>query len=365
MPRGFRQGSVPGLISAGSVFLIALLFASSGEAAEAQRPSIQFTLAASPPTAVKVSAVLRDSFARRSWVLELRTVPSIDPHAIAARGFHQPQSSAWLDLVGPRKALYLVDENQGLVYTRELDVHESPDAVELELVTFVVESSIEAMQAGDIRGVPRAEFERQLAALDAAKPPSADAAASPPKPPARTKETIASPAQRGARLALAGGYHGELIGDLVFGHGLFVAARWQPLRLGLEASLRTQWPVHVTDADLDVRLWSSDLRLRAALPVPIGQHVVLQLGLGGGWEVTRVVPADGGGVAPFWASAPLLSGFAAVERSWGRFFVSMRLDLDVELIRVRYRTRRAGGTSTDWRPHLLRPSAAALVGVRF
>lgn len=358
MRRGSRHRSILAIASAAWALLTVVVLGSRAAAATVQPKNIQLTLAALPSSAGKVEAALRDSFARRSWVLELRTVASIDPHAIAAPHAGEPKSSLWLDLVAPRKALYLVDETQGLVYTRDLDVHDNPDTVELELITFVVESSIDAMRAGDIHGVPRAEFERQLA------PPAPRSASARPNPvaPARTRSQTAAP---GEQLALAGGYNAELVRDGTLGQGLFLVARWQPLRIGLDGSLRTQWPVHVTAADLDMRLWSSNVRLHAALPVDLGPRVLLWLGLGGGWEFTRVIPGGARGVAPFWASAPLLSGFAAVERSWGRFFVSMRLDLDVDLIQVRYRTTRAGITSTDWRPNRLRPSAAALVGFRY
>jgi hypothetical protein len=306
-----------------------------------------------------MEAALRDSFARRSWLLDLRTVATIDAHAIAAPHPGQPKSSVWLDLVAPRKALYLVDETQGLVYTRPLDVHDDPDAVELELITFGVESSIDAMQAGDIQGVPKAEFERQLGPVE---PLPARAPSQRDTPALRSSQAIATPAMR---WAFAGGYHAELVRNDAIAHGLFATTRWQPARLALDGSLRIQWPMHVTAGDLDMQLWSSSVRVHAALPIPVDDRVLLLLGVGGGWQITHVVPGGAGAVAPFWASAPLLSSFVAVERSWRRVFLSVRFDLDFDLIQVRYRTRRGGVSSTDWRPHSLRPAAAALVGFRY
>jgi len=88
---------------------------------------------------------------------------------------------------------------------------------------------------------------------------------------------------REAWLALAGGYHAQLVGDGAVGHGLLVSGRWRPSRWGLDASLRTQWPVQVTAGDLDTSLWASSLRLHAALGVPLHHRVLLVLGLGGGW----------------------------------------------------------------------------------
>ncbi|HKO46652.1 MAG TPA: hypothetical protein VJV79_02965 [Polyangiaceae bacterium] len=365
MPRGFRHPSILSFVNAGPAFLISLLLAASGAADDVQHQSIPLTLAAPPSSAGKVEAMIRDSFARHSWALDLRTVPTIDPHAIVTPNTGQSQSSVWLNLVGPSKALYLVEQSHGLVYTRELDVHESPDAVELELITFVVESSIEAMQAGAIQGVPRAEFERRLDAREAVRPPSSNPPTKPATPPAAQSQPSVTLGPRVAQLTFAGGYYAELIGDSAVAHGPFVGGHWQLLGIGLDGSLRTQWPVHVTTADIDMKLWSSNLRLHATLPVRIDERMLLRLGLGGGWEITQVSPASAAGVAPFWASAPLLSGFAAGERSWGRFFVSMRFDLDFDLIEVRYRTTRAGLTSTEWRPYRLRPSAAALVGFRY
>ena len=115
----------------------------------------------------KFVAVLRGSLDRQDVDLVAVSADRIDPLDIARcpldRSPTGPVAHLWLDLTASQPTMYLLDVRSGLVYVRPLAVHADPDAVELELIRFVVDSSVEAILKGRALGVSRDEFERSLA----------------------------------------------------------------------------------------------------------------------------------------------------------------------------------------------------------
>jgi len=114
-----------------------------------QRQHIDAVLAGDPAAIEKVVTVLRGSLDRQGLELVAVSAARIDPLDVARRPLDRsptgPVAHLWLDLTASQPALYLLDVRSGLVYLRSLAVHPDPDAVELELIRLVVDSSVEAI----------------------------------------------------------------------------------------------------------------------------------------------------------------------------------------------------------------------------
>ena len=337
----------------------------------AEREHVNAVLAGDPVAIEKVLGALRGSLDRQGVDLVAVSAERIDPLEVARspvdRSAAGPVAYLWLDLMASQPTMYLLDVRSGLVYARPLAVRADPDAVEIELIRLVVDSSVEAILKGRALGVSREEFERSLATPAPPAPlAAAPALPAPPAPPTVESPQPAEPAADSRpRWAIAAGYSGTMLSTDSIAHGpeLYGERRWPRLRLGV--ILRQQLPLTVARSDVDMRLLSSGIHFVAAFPAAITSHLSASFGLGAGVDATRVNPGGNGARPAFWATDPLVTAMAALERAFGAAIVSAGIGVDADLLDTRYLVTHSSGTGVVWTPWRWRPFAAMRLGLAF
>ncbi len=92
-------------------------------------------------------------------------------------------------------------------------------------------------------------------------------------------------------------------------------------------------------------------------------------GLGAGLDFTRVAPAvlapDLQPAAAFWALAPSLTPFAAIDRLFGKVSIAVAAGAEIHLLDERYTVRTGTETHEVFVPGRVRPEVELLVGVAF
>ena len=359
--------TAPGLARPERVVLLLLLAGAvalpRARAAEG-REHISTVLAGDPAAIEKVFAVIRGSLDRQGLDIVAVSVARIDPLDVARlpldRSPAGPVAHLWLDLAARQPTIYLLDVRNGLVYARPLPIHADPDAVELELIRLVVDSSVDAILKGRALGVSRDEFERSLAPAPAPVPapaPTPEPAAAPLPTPAPTRPR--------PRWAIAAGYSGTMLSTDSVAHGPELGADllWPRFRLGMIVSQRFQQTV--TRSDTGMHLLSSGIRIVAAFPTAITSRLSASLGLGAGVDATHVEPTGVGAQPAFWATDPLVLAMATIERAFSASVVSLRVGIDVDLLATRYLVARSNATSVLWTPWRWRPFALMQLGFAF
>ena len=340
----------------------------AGEAEERER--INAVLAGDPAAVEKVVAVLRASLDRQGLDLVGVSAARIDPIDVARfpldRSPTGPVAHLWLDLTATQPTLYLLDVQSGLVYARPLPIHPDPDAVELELIRLVVDSSVEAILRGRALGVSRDEFERSLAPPPVPEPPPTPTPTpTPARPPAPEPEPAPAATSRRGNWGIAAGYFATMLSTASVAHGPELGAerRWPGLRLGL--TLSQEFLQTVTSADVGMHLLSSGIRVSVAFPKAITSHLAASLGLGAGVDATHVTPNGTGAQPSFWVTDPLVVAMATVEHAYGELVVSVRVGVDVDLIAPQYLVAGSDGPRVLWTPSRWRPFAALRLGLLF
>jgi hypothetical protein len=334
-----------------ALLVTALALPSTATAQE--QPGIKALLACDPSVAERILPVLRGSLGRLGLDLAATVVPQLDPLQLV-RAPRDPSPTGpvvqlWLDLVAKQPTMYLVDARTGLVYIRPVAVHADPDAVEIELIRFVVESSVEAMLKGSALGITRDEFERSLS-------PSEVPVAAPPPPAAPMKQK---------QWAAAVGYSGTMLASNVLAQGPELGVELRRHRFRLSIALLQRLPLTVAQAGVDTRLISSGVRIHASLPVALGAHTSASIGMGVGLDATYVTPAGIGATSAFWVTDPLVLALTTIERSLGRVILSAHLGVEWDTLAAQYSVVRPDGTIVLWTPLRFRPVAAILLGSSF
>jgi hypothetical protein len=326
-------------------------------------PRVEVIVAAAPAVSETLLSVLRDSLARRGLEVDATVVPRIDPvqlvRPLALSPPAAPLARVWLDLSSPRPTMYFVTEPSGLVYVRPLAVHPIPDAVELELIRFIVDGAVQAILEGQPLGVSPAEFVRSLA------PPVAPPPARPPSPSPTAGRTP-------PKWVVAGAYSGARLsaGVVVHGPGLTAELLWPRLRLGV--ALLQRFPstlrspeLSATGQEVTAVLVSSAVRLFAAVPARLTAHLSASIGIGAGLDVTHVAPAGTGATSAFWVSDPMVLGIATLQQFFGGLVAGLDAGVDLDLLAPRYAAIRRGQTVGVWTPQRWRPFAMARLGMVF
>jgi len=339
--------------------LFAALVISRFAYAERNR-TIELVVAGDSAAAGKVLTAVQASLARRGLEVISSIVPRIDPpllirDALArapAAGPESPLAYLWLDLDAPRPGMYLLATQDALVYVRALDVSARPDTVEIELIRFVVDESVQAILKGHALGVNRKEFEKSLIVP----------AVQPLPPPQALASAVST---RGPRWSIAGGYTASALSMSRVAQGPELSAdlRWTRLRLG--ASFSQRLPLTVSGPDARARLLSSSFRVFATAVMTIRPRLLGAVAAGGGIDVTHVAPEAIGATAPFWVSDALLRGIASLQRTFGGVAVSAGLGAELDLVEARYEIIRAGQATVFWRPWRWRPVATLCVSFAY
>lgn len=359
-----------------------------------EQDRISAVLAGDPEVVEKIVTVLRGSLDRQGLNLVAVRAAQIDPLDVARfpldRAPGGPVANLWLDLASDHPAMYLLDARSGLVYVRQMAVRADPDAVEIELIRLVVDSSVESILKGRVLGVSRDEFERSLTPSPGTTPPTPPppTRASPPPPtptPTPTPAPLPTPPRpprraapatplaaapqaatsRRAEWAIAAGYSGTMLATNFLAHGPELGAerRWPQIRLGMTVS--QQFQQAVTLADVATHLDSTAIRFYALSARAITSDLSVSFGVGAGVDATRVAPTGAGAKPSFWATDPMLLAMADLAHSFGQAFVSARVGVEYDLVAPRYLIASDDGTRVLWSPSRWRPLAALRLGLTF
>jgi hypothetical protein len=321
---------------------------------------VEGVVAGAPKEVGALEAALGDSLARQGLDLVVTTADKIGADEVtrSTGGGEHVVARFRLDLTSfPLAKLYLLDGDRRRVYVRWLSLPRGLDPVAVELIRFVVESSVEAIRAGHDIGVSREEYDRSLNAP--VGQPATSALAPPASPPLRPPAL---------ELVTAIKYEGTLMarGHYQQGPGISLGARLPHLWIG--ADLLARLPMTIVGDTADARIWAGALRVTGAIPLISSRQASLAAGLGAGIDVSRIRPAasraDLTAAPPFWATSPFLRLFAAIERDFGRLSLAAVIGVDIDLLGERYVVADASGKQEVFVPERARPLAAILLCAR-
>jgi hypothetical protein len=323
-------------------------------------PRVEGIVAGAPKGLSALAAALGDSLARQGLDLVLTTADKIGADEVtrSTGGAEHAVARFRLDLTSfPLAKLYLLDGDRRRVYVRWLSLPRGLDPVAIELIRFVVESSVAAIRAGHDIGVSREEYDRSL---NAQVDPSAISSLAPPAPPPLRPPPL--------ELVAAITYEGTLMarGHYQQGPGISLGARLPHLWIGVD--LLARLPMTVVGDTADARISAGALRVTGAVPVISSRHASLAAGLGAGIDVSQIRPAasraDLTATPPFWATSPFLRLFTAIERDFGRLSVAAVIGVDIDLLGESYVVAEASGKQEVFVPGRARPLVAILLGAQ-
>jgi hypothetical protein len=323
-------------------------------------PQVEGVVAGAPKELRPLEAALGDSLGRQGLGLALTRADRItadEVTRVVGRAEHVVARFR-LDLTSlPLAKLYLLDGERRRVYVRWLSLPRGLDPVAVELIRFVVESSVEAIRAGRDIGVSREEYDRSLKAP--AGPLAPSALGPPASPPLRPPAVELVAAIKYESTLMARGHYQQ-------GPGISLGARLPHLWIG--ADLLARLPMTIVGDTADARIWAGAMRVTGAIPLISSRLASLAAGLGAGIDVSQIRPgasrADLTATPSFWATSPFLRLFTAVERDFGRLSVAAVIGVDIDLLGERYVVAEASGKQEVFVPGRARPLAAILLGAR-
>lgn len=270
--------------------------------------------------------------------------------------------------VSGQATLFLIDPPRGRVYVRRMALVHRLDAVARASVRFVIEQSIDAILEGREIGVSRDEFQRS-----GLPPPSAPTVPPPPLPAPAPEATRAPgappPAPPRTEMQIAAGYQGLVMGSGEFQHAakVAVAARFERVVIGVAA--RVAAPISIAGDGARAQLTTTSASASVAgRPLTFGGFSLLA-GIGAGVDFTRVAPAVTAAnlqpAAAFWAVAPTLTSFVAIERFFGNVSIAFGGGVEVHPLDERYTVRTGPDTQQVFVPDRVRPEVELLFGIAF
>ena len=345
--------------------ILALLVALPAASAPATPPAagqVEGVVAGAPSDLLALQAALGDALSAQGLTLVLTRADAIASADVTrdAGGAGDVTARFYLDLTSlPLAKLYLADGGRRRVYVRWLSLPRGLDPVALELIRFVIESSVEAIRAGRDIGVSRAEYDRSQLPPQPDGEPARSPVVPPPTPPEPPPSFVLVAAARYEATLMAPGQYQQ-------GPGISVTARRPQLRIGVDVLARLPTTV-IADA-AGMRIFAGALRITAAVPVLSTARTSLLAGLGGGVDVSHIQPttsrSDLRATPPSWATTPFVRLFAAVERDFGRLSVGGVVGVDVNLLGEHYDVVAASGRQEVFSPARLRPLVAIVIGLR-
>ena len=267
--------------------------------------------------------------------------------------------------VSGQATLFLIDPPRGRVYVRRMALAHGLDAVARASVRFVIEQSIDAILEGCEIGVSRDEFQRSglppppaPAPLPAAPAPEATRApAAPPPAPTRTA------------LQVAAGYQALVMGSGEFQHAAKVAVAARFGRVAVAVAARVAVPISIAGDGVRAQLTTTSASASVAVRAWTLGGFSLLTGLGAGVDFTRVAPTvTAANLQPapaFWAVAPTLTPFVAIERLFGNVSIAVAGGVEVHPLDERYTVRTGTDTREVFVPGRVRPELEALVAFAF
>lgn len=327
----------------------------------APRDQVALTSAPASEALASFETALAGSLAARGLTLVSARKDHITSDDVVALADAAPAAPGvvarvWLDLTAAHElTLYMTDAARRRVFVRRMPLQHGFDAVARESVLFVVESSLEAMLAGQDIGVSREEYRREVEATRAPAPAVVQASA-------------AAPAAVTPSPTIAIGYGATALGGGVVAHGPHVALEYWSHRLRFGAGFHADVPVRVGDDGAGARLSTAGARLSVATRLLSHGGLAFIGGGGAGYDATRVVPSvttpELRPTATFWAGGASLRGFVELDWSVGRFVLALAAGADVHPLAERYLVNDAAGTREVFVPLRVRPTASLTLGIR-
>jgi hypothetical protein len=321
--------------------------------ASAQRVSV--AIAGSTAETARLSLALTDAVRRLGIGLELRRVPTAFVRGDASSRVLTPPETGdppmtarlWIDLSERDSVtLYVADDQRERVFVRHFDTPSGVDELALEQLVLVASSSVEAILAGHLIGVPRREYEASLKSE---------------KPPVTCPATVEPPRRSFGSLSWA--YAASWLGPGALVHGPALGLKLERQRWGVGVWVQGRLPVLVGADDISsvkVRLTTLGFRYRAWRAVPLSERVSLLPGLGVGGDFTQVSPRTAGSGAlvatePYWSADAVLQGYVGVTYRTPSWSLTGAMGADVALQPVRYALETASAMGDVFVPFRARP----------
>ena len=249
-------------------------------------------------------ATLRDLFehlpeALPPVALDVIVVPEIAPASITAPPPSPPPAFArvWIDMRADTCVVSIADAPWERIHQRIMARPPGNDGVTREQIAQVVISAVEAMLAGGVIGVARAEIAPPIVAKPTPTPPATPREAPP--------STAPAPSAPGRGVSLGAGYEAIAFASETIAHGpsaslrgTLPVGRWS---FGLGISAQWRAPVVVERAPIGMRLDTKALRLVLDVEHELTPGLALRAGLGPGLDLNAIEPravtgsVEGGG----------------------------------------------------------------------
>ncbi|MBX3222467.1 MAG: hypothetical protein KF795_18260 [Labilithrix sp.] len=238
-------------------------------------------------------ATLRDLFGHLPEglppvALDVTVVPELDPASITAPPARPPPAfaRAWIDMRADTCVVSIADAPWERIHQRIIPRPPGNDGVTREETAQIVISAVEAMLAGGVIGVARAEVAPPVPSKPGPRPspPLAPPLAPPPRAPA--------PSRPGA--SLGAGYEAIAFASGVIAHGPSTSLRGTlpagRLVVGLEVAAQWRAPVVVERDPIGLRLDTKALRLAVDAAWEVAPRLALRAGVGPGVDVNEIEP---------------------------------------------------------------------------
>lgn len=335
------------------------------------RGEVKIVVAGSDHSFAAIAKSLTESLSFIAVAPQFERVASVDPRSVAE---NQPPAQTllahlWIDAATDREVtLYITDAATLRVFVRRITLDHGLDAVAVEGLAFVAQSSLEALLAGKLIGMTRDDYEHSL---DAAAPRTAAHA------PVAEKPALSPPDLKSTTRPLAptshwhpsAGYELQGWNRATIRHEAdlgIVHERWT-LRLGM--NLFATWPIQIHSGESGASLFSSGARLGVSRPLSPTSRLRLVPGLGFAVEVTRIRPelsaANAQPASTYFALDPTMRADLDIERSWGRWSLRGIVGADFAIRPVQYVITRQTATETVATPWRVRPFAGIAVATPF
>ena len=332
------------------------------------RGEARVVVAGSDHSVATITKSLTESLSFIGVTAQFERAASVNPRSVAE--LHPPRESLlaylWIDAAAEHEVtLYISDAATERVFVRRIGLEHGLDTVAVESLALVAQSSLEALLAGKIIGMPRDDYEHSL-----------DAAAPPPKPaPAPVKvEPPAPPMPEGkrndlrpSRWQLSAGYQLQAWDSTTMRHEADIGIDYERWALRFSVGLFASLPIQFHSGESGAELFSNGARVSVSRPVALPRQFRLVPGLGFAIEFSRIHPelssTDAQPASPYFAVDPILRAAVGIERSLGRWSLRGIVGLDFAIRPVRYVVTYQSDTETVRTPWRVRPVGAIVLAV--
>jgi hypothetical protein len=290
----------------------------------------------------------------------------VNPRSVAER--HPPQESLlaylWIEAAADHDVtLYITDAATERVFVRRIGLDHGLDTVAVESLALVAQSSLEALLAGKIIGIPRDDYEHSLEVA----PPPPKPARVPVKAEALAPQVheVASHDLGPSGWQLSAGYQLQAWDSTTMRHEADIGIDYERWALRFSVGLFASLPVQFHSGESGAELFSNGVRVSVSRPVALPRQFRLVPGLGFAIEFSRISPelssADAQPASPYFAVDPILRAAVGIERSLGRWSLRGIVGLDFAIRPVRYVVTYQSDTETVRTPWRVRPVGAIVL----